>query len=247
MKELGHIKTLSIDLEQPKMKIEKIEFNKLSLLTGANDTRKTFILVLNWVSSLIAAIYISVKNKNMLVPLAQFVLNKSFDDQNFTGSFTSEFEGMKLTCKLEDGKVTDVDIVCDEELDKAPAPIFMSKQTRTYSDIVKYLKTKDLLGLKGVINPMMGDNLDKLSELYKLYDILFIEHMISKMISAPLILNQSVRDALKGMGFEKGVKSLHFDQDKIDILYTDDEDVTQSTTTLSAGEQSLLNIVTANA
>lgn len=237
-KEIGNIKTMSIHINN--MKFDKMEFNKICIFVGPNGTGKTFVLILNWIVNITANTYIISKNLSIASQTLQFLLDKSFTNQDFTGPVEADFENLSLSFELDKGKVNKFNITTSEELRPSGMAVFMSKNTRTYDQVLAYLKTKKMLGLSKHIDLSSVNDIMKLSELYKIYDILFIEKLINK-ITPVLKFDKDTQEMFK-TSYDLDVVSLQYDDEKTDITYTDSKNITKSTTMLGAGHQSVLNM-----
>lgn len=80
-----------------------------------------------------------------------------------------------------------------------------------------------------------------------MYDVVFCETLIGKL-QKPLILSSQVQDSLHDkFQISKKIVSIGLDENKSELYYVDTEGSIGSLTTLSNGEQALINmIITAN-
>jgi len=243
---IGNLKSLSTTLNN--MNFKNLEVRMLSLYVGANGTGKTFILILNWIGALIAAVYAHLNNNNVpkkiYEDLLQFVLDNSFSKNDFTGETEILFDNLTVTFALDNGKVTSLDFQHSKKVNVAAIPQFLSTNTRLFDDVVKYIRFKHALGIKGNLNISTEEDIRKLSGIYKIFDVLFMETLILKL-STGLVLQEEISDIIFKQTSKK-IVSMLYDADKMDIFYTDDKKVTKSVLTLGAGEQSYINMIIAN-
>ena len=222
--------SISVDIENI-LHFDDINLNKVTLLTGMNGTGKTMVLKCVWIMNLLASTYSKSDLKNTQL-FSQFVLDNSFDNQTFSGSIIAKWSTLVLALRFTDGNVEAFEA---EVLGKAEYefPIFMSKEMRLFSDITSYLKIKE--ELKVDINTEEG--LIKITKFYKIYDVFLVERLLNRL---PYKLTSQETGSLKE-DLKKEIKSLSLQGTQ--IMYTDEKG-TFSTLTLSAGEQSLLNLKT---
>lgn len=249
MKSIGHIKAMSIHLTQPqKFEIDKMEFNQICMFTGQNGSGKTLILKLNWCFSWMANDFAIGAIQNLQIDYKkefQFVMDKSFDDNNFDGKVEVFFENATIVAEFKNGEVVMIDYNADEGVIPNNFPTFMSKETRTFDTFVKYMKMKRALDIKGTFLKFTSEEIEKLTDIYKLYDIVFLERMLETMDCH--ILEEETKQQLTEMFDVK------FEIDQIIVDYTECElyGVNLKTnkkfklTRLSAGEQSILNMTLA--
>jgi len=248
-KSIGHIMAMSLDITQPtKFEIPKMEFNQLTIFVGKNGSGKSMILKLNWCFSMIANYFASGRLLNMTIDYKQqfqFIMDKSFDDQNFDGKIEAFFENATITAEFKDGKI--ISVTCDSEEGVRPNkfPVFMSANTRLFSSFVAYMQVKKGLGITNTFQMFTEPELLKLTNIYKLYDLLFIEQMLIGMNG--YTLDADMKKAFNEQ-FEMKVviDQIIVDQDECELYalnLTTLEKV--KLTRLSAGEQSILNMLLA--
>jgi hypothetical protein len=250
MKNIGQIQSMSINITQPlTFKIDKIEFNKLCLIVGQNGAGKTLMLKMNWCFSWIANYFPVSAITNTEIDFKkefQLVMDKSFDDQNFDGKIEVFFENATIVAEFKNGEVVMLDYNADEGVIPNNLPTFMSKETRTFDTFVKYMKMKKALGIKSTFSTFTPEEMKKVSDIYKIYDLIFIERMLESIDCH--MLDKDLKEALKKMF------NIKHEIDQIIVDYIDCElyGVNLSTnkrfklTTLSAGEQSIINMTLAS-
>ena len=244
----GRIETITVD-GIASMNMINMAHKDILLFVGPNGTGKTLVLVLVWVITMLAMIYIRVGVAFKCHDILQWMLDKCFVDQDWTGKTGISFTNIDIGFELKDGKVIDVTANKKAQIVDIPMPIFMSKNTRTYEQIIAYYKTRKLLGIHGEVSITSMEDIEKLSGMFKLYDIFFMERLLTRF-KAGLVVRPDISDKLHEMfsgvdrKFGKIVK-MTYDDTKTDILYEDSNGNIKSVNSLSAGEQSMLNMMTA--
>lgn len=238
-----------------------IEFNMLSLFVGKNGTGKSVILKLTWIVSTILNNIIAANKHKLPItdfkPLSQFYFDKSFDKQDITGDIHFEYTcGSTILIKLDKGKVIDIIPTYNVDLEPGGQPQFMSTNIRLFDGIVNYMKLKKMLGITNSMDKFTDIELNKLCDMYKIYDIIYMEMLFKKIDSGivnliePKVGNTetNLSKTLKNFeGFNKDVdiEDVIMDYNTPDILYKD-KSGTKSVTTLGNGEQALLNMFLGN-
>ena len=248
-KSIGHIMAMSLDITQPtKFDIPKMDFNQLSIFVGKNGSGKSLIMKLNWCFSMIANYYASGKLFNLIIDYKkqfQFIMDKSFDEQNFDGKIEVFFENANVVAEFKEGKVTYVDFNSDESVTPNKFPVYMSVNTRLFSSFISYMQIKKTMGITNTFQIFTEQELLKLTNIYKLYDLLFIEQMLIGMNGFTLT------PEMKKTFNEQFEMKVVIDQILVD--YDESELYALNLTTLekvkltrlSAGEQSILNMLLA--
>ena len=247
-KQLGNIKSIELDITKPlQMKTQEMTLNQMMILVGTNGSGKTFILKMIWVLATQLMHYVYSRSSKTLFDAKlnmQFLLDNTFTDNDITGTISIYYEkyASLATIECEEGKVVSYKCHVDEDVEAGSQPVFMSKETRLQSDIIQYMKVKKMMGLA----PGMVTNetdFKKLLEMYRIYDIIFIEQMLHgiehKMNSALL---KVFSEAMEKFDDKFIITGLRVDYSKPDILYTDDKGVELSTGRLGAGHQSLMTM-----
>ena len=243
-KSSGHLMKCTIKLEQPKFNFEDIEFNKVCLLVGQNGSGKSLLLKFNWLFSSILQFVVLYKTmtNDELKKHFTFLFEHSFDKNDFTGEFIMYFENATVYTKMTNGVIELFSCDLDPEVEDSVTPIFMSKNTRTNDDIVKYMKIKKMCGAE-----LTEECINKLFGFYKVYDVSFIELMLKKINGKVISKEQAEKfsESFSGMKHIEG--TIHVDYDNCTIICTNEETKESiNFCTLSAGEQSLLNMTLSN-
>jgi hypothetical protein len=250
MSSLGHLKTIAVNLTQPlKMDMSEMEYRELAILVGKNGTGKSFIMKLVWVVTM--QLYMKLMAKHMGVPFndqetLQFLMDHTFTENNLDGTLKFMYGiGDIINITMENGKVKDVNYLLDENLTPGPFPIFMSKDTRLFSDIVRYLKFRKTLGIDpGVLNE--ADTL-KLLEMYRIYDIMYVERLIQQIehSTTPKLI-ELFNKQMHGFDENFTLENIRVDYKAAMIYIKQKDKPEESIDRLGAGHQSLVNMILAN-
>ncbi len=239
-KTLGNI--VSMDCTINNMKIEHMEFREIMLLIGANGTGKTFILILSWIAGTAVNMYLMSKDRSATIHMIQLLFDKSFDNQDFSGECTAYFEGCSIFFKMDAGKVIDFSVTNQAGVEAGSPPQFMSKNSRLYSDVVRYMKIRNKIGLAFPMTEQDGAKYLELLDLYKIYDVMFFDRLIMRTMSGHRLDNITRTTTKNTIG--RDIVSIHSDITIPDMLYELEDGSKKSLTTLSAGEQAWINMTT---
>lgn len=235
-KQLGNLGKLRIDIDQPMEMNFDTEFNKIVLLVGMNGSGKSMMLKLHWALGTIMAYVLGAKKAGVTVDtkaVTQYIMDGTFSDQNFNGLIVAYFEKGTLEIRIENGKVTQAGYELSAGVEEAATPVFMSGTLRKFSEIDQYLKTEKIV------------TREKMPEMYRLYDIVFVERLKSMLAGgykAPETFKKSM------LSFD-GMDRYDFDTFSIEnetVYFADKEGKKRALSSLSAGEQSLVNMILAN-
>lgn len=157
---MKHVTHATFVLDEPKLEVHDMEFKKIMLLTGQNGTGKSLVMKFIWAMSTLGFMYL--KSGGNLRELATFIINNTFDSQNFTGTVETTHLNGRIGVTLESGVVTSAfcDAVDDETLS---TPIFMSTTLRLFSAVKAAYAMLDALGP------------EKFLQHYRLYDLITLE------------------------------------------------------------------------
>lgn len=236
MKDLGALMKLSIHIDQPMKMNFDMEFQKLCLLVGMNGSGKSMMLKLHWALETTIVSVIQARKAGQPIEtkeVAQYVMDNTFSDQNFNGSIIAYFINGTLEIALDKGKVVHAGHNIDSEVKDAGVPIFMSANLRKFSEIDKYLKMEKLVGI------------EKMTELYRLYDVVFVQQLKAKLTNGYKTPKSFKDSMLKFDGMEKHEFESFFIEDD-SVKFVDKSGNKKSISSLSDGEQSLVNMVLAN-
>lgn len=241
------IKSLELDITSPVKFNTTIEYNEISIFVGKNGIGKTFILKLVWALSNVFNGVIFAHQKGAMVTTketAQFFLDNTFDNQDINGKIKLNLKDGSLIINMDKGKVIDSKYVLPmmQLKDYEPLPAtFMSKTSRTYSDLIQYLKFKDMMG---ITNIGKEEEMKKVLKMYKLYDVLFFEKSIIKYSAGFNMPPNFLKKLQDDFEINRDIQTIKIDN--LDVVYIDSTGKQTSMSILSAGEQSLINILIAN-
>lgn len=236
-KAVGHLSLLSVDITEPMKMTVSLEPKEFMLMIGANGSGKTFILALTWAMSYIINSVVKTTSMGMSsvvsTEFAQFVLDHCFSDQNINGTlkatYTSEAE---LEIVVEKGKVISLKHSGLEEVTGITNTVFLSSQMRTFDAISLYLKVRRTVESK------------ELMRSFKLYDIAYLESLISKM---PCDVPEDIKTVLKdSYDVKENIKSFGVDLGKDDFYILSEDGTRKYMTTYGNGHQSIINMIVAH-
>jgi hypothetical protein len=164
---------------------------------------------------------------------AQYVFDHTFEDQNFNGLLVMEYDQGRIELEFDNGKNTKNSVVIDDRVKLIPTPIFMSKTMRTFDQMNQYLKLSEKMSTE-----------DEILEFYKLYDVVYMQAIKIKLAKEFLIPGL-IRESFAEMQFKDVIVSLFIKDNH--IYYKNEKGEEKNTSTLSAGEQSMLNMMIAHA
>lgn len=226
------IEKVIFNLERPNLEFE-VEFSNLTLLLGKNETHKSFVMKMVWLLQyMFYAKHVIIDTLNNDI---QDLVNSTFDAPDFTGKVTViTTKNAESSITFEDGKVIDHHVTILGEL--PIVPIFHSAQMRTFDDKFIYLVTRKSLGAN-----------DKLLEVYKLYDILAVEHLITKIQNLTPAEIREIQERLNGFTDilqDKKIANITVDLDKPGFyIHFQGDAMPTDMRTLSAGVQSILTMI----
>ncbi len=254
---LGAVKSVSIKIDKPfKCNFDNLAMNNLNLITGMNGLGKSFLNKFVWAGSLIANMLLRLRqnghvfDKNNLTlekSIAQYVLDSTYTNNDTNGELTIEFEDSNnilnfIDLDLKDGKIDGMGFMFDKLVTSPGSPIYMSTETRLFSDIDKYLTFRSIINIDDfkLISP---DKMEKLQRIYRLYDIMYIERLLDKIES----LSQDQLNKFNEHVTELQDKHIPIQAFKIDftnnqILYSNDNTSFKSLSQLGAGDQAIINM-----
>lgn len=256
MKKNTGISKLHIKLDKPSIfsgfKIE--DMNSLSIFIGANGTGKSMILVLTWCINMVVNLYHNYRfiTEADFHKLSSNIFKWSFKDLNLNGTIEAQYFGdADNLVQIEFVKGDIVSCKIGGLTIPSSSPIFMSKQTRTYSDINKYFTIKKSLApslmkitsitLRSFFKPCK--ELQALLEIYRVYDIIFMEEL-SKRLIMPHKIDPEISKKYFTSDLAKSIMYIKFDlYSRKFVGYTKFGDSKVDLEMLSAGEQSLLNML----
>lgn len=234
IKDFGTVKELTLNLTKPIQSSYNIEMNKLNLMVGKNGVGKSLMLKLVWLLSAFASIKLmSIKDSRIdFNSIIQEFIDKTFDDNDFTGEVKIKAPGGSVKIEIDEGKIVYSLFDIAPSIKEIPFPIYMSSITRTFEQIEKFLRLEKDLGQS------------KIFDYYKMYDICFCQ-MIKNKYSQGILMTNKLKESLKDFDLEKHeIESVIFKNDKFYFINKKKEE--KALTSLSTGEQSLINMLLVN-
>ena len=249
MKPIGNIKNIKVDITKPIAMDVDMTMNQIAIMVGPNGSGKTMMLKLIWIMSNITNSYGAMANMQHYdaEKSAKQLFDGTFDDQDFTGTIEVNFEYANAYIKLDDGEVDGcISVTMDSDVSSFGMPIFMSKTMRTFDEISQYLKFRQMIGIHGELGVKDAQRMEKLEAMYKIYDIMYVEKMISAFGNGKAVPPQTLTALHNFTGMEKyDIMAVRYDDNAREILWEDKAGNENKFTRMSAGEQALCNMVLA--
>lgn len=232
---IRRLNTISIRLKDF-IDIDDLTMKELMLLVGTNGSGKTFVNKVVFALTNLATIA-QVNNVTDMKPLANHVINGTFENVDFTGTMSLTYDnGAKVIVGLNEGEIINAYMLDVQEGDQFPSAIYMSSGMRLFSAMEHYLKLRTRL-LKD--EKMLHEEATKeLLEDYKLYDIIALEKLI---MSCPINLNQDYLHGFEPAPY-KWPLTLDVSDDRKKFVFNYPDGTQKQSSTLGSGEQALLNM-----
>ena len=241
-----------INLTVPVNMNADLDFKQLNLIVGKNGAGKSLINKLNWVavtffnSKIVEKVHNLTESKTD-VELLQFLMDNTFDQQDFTGElkFYVREELLKVIFytfkfKIDGGKVSDISFDFPPDVLPSNGATYLSTFVRDFSNIELYLKTKNMLGIDKLTD---WTDIEKLCQMFKLYDILAIEQVIPKIENAGKMLSQFKEAKSMGLLDDFDLVDMEVDRKKGELYYYGKDKVRTRLSTLGAGDQSIIMMI----
>ena len=232
---IGAVRLLKMNIEHP-LKIEgEFEYRQLQIITGVNASGKTFLLKLTWAASLFMTLKLQAASDRPDEVKLQYILDNTFENNDLKGEVEVVYERASAKFELHEGGVTSLEVSIDENVTHAGGgmPIFMSAKLRTFDNMKTYLALSNLTNIEHVL------------KTYRLYDVIYMQVMAHRFNKPhPIQLSESVRETLRGFElFKSDIHAIRMTDET--FLITEDEggEEKDAAVVLSAGEQSILNMV----
>jgi len=243
----------NIDITEPMKFNATMEMRNLTLMAGMNDTGKSLYNKLTWCATFFFNIKLTEAFNNIAeeMPskeLMQFILDKSFVEANFNGTIEFNYRDPLLkvkfygiSLKMVDGKVAELEWELSKNTEPMGQVTYLSTDVRDFANIQKYVKIKKMMGIDDINS---FDQIEQLSEFYKIYDVFAIEFLLQKLENVNPMLKQmqsmtSSNDLIKDFG----ITSLEYDKEAAELSYIDDKGIKRNITTLGQGAQSILIMI----
>lgn len=227
---------LSINISKPmKMEFEDMEIRAMNVLTGLNSTGKSLALKCAWVMSYIGAAICALKIKekgekrsvgSTYSDIAEDMFNSTFLHNNMTGIIIAKFGEPSITVELKEGKIKNLTYLGLDNNIISPIH-YMSSDMRTFDDMSKYLVIRSKIVMQEMV------------QHYRLYDIVMMENIIDK---CPITVSPERWSFLESVGIHYKFDTINIDFEKNDFYAILKNDERLYLSTLSKGEQALINM-----
>ena len=225
-----------------------IDFNKINIYVGQNGTGKTVLLKLAWFGTYITSNKILeergfLPQNSIQEDFVNHTISKVFDEVDFNGKMVFTFENnLTTTLIFEKGICIDITFSNLTKENRVTNILFMSKELRLFTELVRYLKLrKRVNGTERIMSPAA---FEEILNDYKIYDALAVAHLLqnlrlefSEMISKVLVENYY---------FKKNPTRLEVDLETCSFLLEYSDNTTENVLRLGAGHQSILNMFAMN-
>jgi hypothetical protein len=242
-----HVK---VKMDTPITMDTALEFKSLNLICGMNGAGKSLMNKLTWVAGIFLAGKIAEKVHNIsdtkdTKESFQFILNKTFDNQDFNGEFEYHLRDELLSVsfynvkfQVENGKVTELSWSFPDDVAPCGSVTYLSTYVRDFSNIERYLKIKNMMNIESIRS---WDDIEKLCDMFKIYDVLALESIIPKFENAGALL-KSIKDTgiSAGLMDDFDLVDLEVDKKKGEIYYHNNKNDKIRISTLGAGDQSII-------
>ena len=225
-----------------------IDFNKINIYVGQNGTGKTVLLKLAWFGTYITSNKI-LEEKGFLPQnsiqkdFVNHTISKVFDEVDFNGKMVFTFENnLTTTLIFEKGICIDITFSNLTKENKVTNILFMSKELRLFTELVRYLKLrKRVNGTERIMSPAA---FEEILNDYKIYDALAVEHLLQNL---PLEFSEEVSKVLvENYDFKKNPTRLEVDLETCSFLLEYSDNTTENVLRLGEGHQSILNMFAMN-
>ena len=225
-----------------------IDFNKINIYVGQNGTGKTILLKLAWFGTYITSNKILeergfLPQNSIQEDFVNHTISKVFDEVDFNGKMVFTFENnLTTTLIFEKGICIDITFSNLTKNKKVTNILFMSKDLRLFTELVRYLKLrKRVNGTERIISPTAF--VEILND-YKIYDALAVESLLQNL---PLEFSETDSEVLvKNYNFKNAPKKLEVDLETCKFLLEYSDGTVENVLKLGAGHQSILNMFTMN-
>lgn len=225
-----------------------IDFNKINIYVGQNGTGKTVLLKLAWFGTYITSNKILeergfLPQNSIQEDFVNHTISKVFEDVDFNGKMVFNFENnLTTTLIFEKGICIDITYSNLTKENKVTNILFMSKELRLFTELVRYLKLrKRVNGTERIMSP---DAFEEILNDYKIYDALAVEHLLQNL---PLEFSEEVSKVLvENYDFKKNPTRLEVDLETCSFLLKYSDNTTENVLKLGAGHQSILNMFAMN-
>lgn len=225
-----------------------IDINKINIYVGQNGTGKTILLKLAWFGTYITSNKILeergfLPQNSIQEDFVNHTISKVFDEVDFNGKMVFTFENnLTTTLIFEKGICIDITFSNLTKENRVTNILFMSKELRLFTELVRYLKLrKRVNGTERIMSP---DAFEEILNDYKIYDALVVEQLLQNL---PLEFSEEVSKTLVDVyNFKSSPTKLLIDLETCSFLLEYSDNTIENVLKLGAGHQSILNIFTMN-
>ena len=225
-----------------------IDFNKINIYVGQNGTGKTVLLKLAWFGTYITSNKILeergfLPQNSIQENFVNHTISKVFEEVDFNGKMVFNFENnLTTTLIFEKGICIDITYSNLTKENKVTNILFMSKELRLFTELVRYLKLrKRVNGTERIMSPAA---FEEILNDYKIYDALAVEHLLQNL---PLEFSEMISKVLvENYDFKKNPTRLEVDLETCSFLLEYSDNTTENVLKLGAGHQSILNMFAMN-
>ena len=225
-----------------------IDFNKINIYVGQNGTGKTVLLKLAWFGTYITSNKILeergfLPQNSIQEDFVNHTISKVFEEVDFNGKMVFNFENnLTTTLIFEKGICIDITFSNLTKENKVTNILFMSKELRLFTELVRYLKLrKRVNGTERIMSPAA---FEEILNDYKIYDALAVEHLLQNL---PLEFSEMISKVLvENYDFKNNPTRLEVDLETCNFLLEYSDNTTENVLKLGAGHQSILNMFAMN-
>ena len=225
-----------------------IDFNKINIYVGQNGTGKTVLLKLAWFGTYITSNKILeergfLPQNSIQEDFVNHTISKVFEEVDFNGKMVFNFENnLTTTVIFEKGICIDITFSNLTKENKVTNILFMSKELRLFTELVRYLKLrKRVNGTERIMSPAA---FEEILNDYKIYDALAVEHLLQNL---PLEFSEMISKVLvENYDFKKNPTRLQVDLETCSFLLEYSDNTIENVLRLGAGHQSILNMFAMN-
>ena len=225
-----------------------IDFNKINIYVGQNGTGKTVLLKLAWLGTYITSNKILeergfLPQNSIQEDFVNHTISKVFEDVDFNGKMVFNFENnLTTTVIFEKGICIDITFSNLTKENKVTNILFMSKELRLFTELVRYLKLrKRVNGTERIMSPAA---FEEILNDYKIYDALAVEHLLQNL---PLEFSEMISKVLvENYDFKKNPTRLEVNLETCSFLLEYSDNTIENVLKLGAGHQSILNMFAMN-
>ena len=225
-----------------------IDFNKINIYVGQNGTGKTVLLKLAWFGTYITSNKILeergfLPQNSIQEDFVNHTISKVFEEVDFNGKMVFTFENnLTTTLIFEKGICIDITFSNLTKENKVTNILFMSKELRLFTELVRYLKLrKRVNGTERIMSPAA---FEEILNDYKIYDALVVEQLLQNL---PLEFSEEVSKTLVDVyNFKDSPTKLEVDLETCSFLLEYSDNTTENVLKLGAGHQSILNMFAMN-